>query len=145
MALSSESYLSEYSPEKHTWIDPTVKKFGDDAIVAATGDAGRVQQLITNGNHIRPEALLAACYTASVQTLELLLSAGSSPKSRLDNADQECDQVKDGWSSTDLTPNIGIDKREWFPLHHAATGSLDGADDKAVSYTHLTLPTKRIV
>jgi len=115
--------FSHSSSEESELADPVAEKFGRDCLVAAIRDADHVQQLIEEGNPVTANAVLAACYVASARSLEVLLSAGSGPDVRLETADGSHADVKDGWSSADITPNIGIDKREWFALQHAATGT----------------------
>jgi len=123
--------FSHSSSEESELADPVAEQFGRDCLVAAVRDADRVQQLIDEGNPVTANAVLAACYVANARSLEILLSAGSGPDARLDTANGSHVDVKDGWSSADITPNIGIDKREWFALQHAATGPAQyGADDK---------------
>ena len=111
--------------EDYEWIDPVILKFGDEDLVTAFADPDRVQKLVEQGHAVTPNAVLAACYTANAKTLEVLLSAGGDPNSRLPGADRKHAQVEDGWAGTDVTSNIGTDKREWYPLQHAATAPLD--------------------
>lgn len=131
MAHDSESITSSVCrSEEFEWIDPVVEKFGESPLVAAYDDAERVKELLADGNVVTANAILAACYAGSAQSLEVLLRAGGSPDARLEIADKNGNAVEDAWFDTDFTPNVGIDKRQWFPLQHAATGRLVEADDK---------------
>lgn len=105
--------------------DAVPDKFGKDEIVLAYRDPKRVKHLVDSGQAVTANAINAACYTGSQQMLEILLAAKPDPNIRLDVADQELSNVEKDWAKTDLTPNIGVDKKEWYPLQHAATGPMN--------------------
>lgn len=102
--------------------DAAIEKFGNQSLVAAYGDPERIQQLVDAGNLVTANAILAACYTGNERTLEILLSARPDPEVRLAGADDTLAGARDDRAKSDLSPNFGIDKREWYPLQHAATG-----------------------
>ncbi|KAI9686683.1 MAG: hypothetical protein M1820_010578 [Bogoriella megaspora] len=105
--------------------DPIVERFGVDSLVNAHSDPKRVKDLVSAGHAVTANAILTACYTGNGRTLEILLSAKPEPNLRLAGADCEYTDVHDSWTASDVSPNFGVDKREWYPLQHAATGPLN--------------------
>ena len=113
--------------------DAAIEKFGNDKLVAAYADPERVRQLVNAGNLVTPNAILAACYTGNERTLEILLSARPDPDVRLTGAGGNFLGVRSGQVISDLSPNFGVDKREWYPLQHAVTGPFQGYGGKEAS------------
>ena len=120
--MAQGSVLLDRSWRPIDGVGAMVNRFGDDELVVAHNDRDRVQFLVKNGHVVTPNALFAACFAASPRILEILLSTGLSPDARLDFVDSNLAEVEDGWADTDITPYIGIEKRECFPLQHAASG-----------------------
>lgn len=113
--------------------DPAIEKFGDEELVAEYGKPERIQELVDAGNVVTANAILAACYTGSEHTLEILLSERPDPEVRLPGVDRKYSGVKSGSASSDVSPNFGVDKREWYPLQHAVTGPFQGYGGKEAS------------
>lgn len=105
-----------------------VAQFGDEALVKVSRDTEQVHALIEQGVPVTDAAIQAACYIGNVEALQAMLATTTSPgpDCRLSTADIEpalMQQVAGDWASRDISPNFGTDKKSWYALQHAATGT----------------------
>lgn len=127
MALPESEVLdvdgnSSFDDDDDPWDrDSIFDRFGYDELVGARNDPDDVQLLVGAGYAITPNAILAASHAANARSLEILLDADPDPNVRLDKAHSSHADVENGWEVSDLTPLIGVDKREWYPIQYAVT------------------------
>lgn len=109
-------------------VPAIVEQFGNNPLVIAVQDTKQVKMLIADGCPITADAIHAACYAGTVESLHAMLGATASPSIDARSSSAESEQAllstgKDEQSDRDISPCHSIEKRFWYAIQHASCGS----------------------
>ncbi|KAJ6445422.1 coiled-coil domain-containing [Purpureocillium lavendulum] len=101
------------------------QKYGDDPFVRAARDPQAVRRLLSDGLPVTPAGFFAAVDSGHVDTVEVLMEAGTSPNVRSETASSSHAGVRAGWEMRDVGVSFRdevyfLEWQEWFPLRAAA-------------------------